>query len=48
MNFLKHGSCDEVQGFLFGRPQPMEAYAHLRLKLLALARSRPDDPNRRR
>ncbi len=29
MNFLKHESCDEAQGFLFGRPQPMEAYAHL-------------------
>jgi EAL domain-containing protein (putative c-di-GMP-specific phosphodiesterase class I) len=29
MNFLKRESCDEVQGFLFGRPQPIEAYAHL-------------------
>jgi sensor c-di-GMP phosphodiesterase-like protein len=29
MNFLKHESCDEVQGFLFGRPQPIEAYAAL-------------------
>jgi diguanylate cyclase (GGDEF)-like protein len=29
MNFLKRESCDEVQGFLFGRPQPIEAYAAL-------------------
>jgi EAL domain-containing protein (putative c-di-GMP-specific phosphodiesterase class I) len=29
MNFLKRESCDEVQGFLFGRPQPIEAYADL-------------------
>jgi diguanylate cyclase (GGDEF)-like protein len=29
MNFLIRESCDEVQGFLFGRPQPIEAYAHL-------------------
>jgi diguanylate cyclase (GGDEF)-like protein len=29
MNFLVRESCDEVQGFLFGRPQPIEAYAAL-------------------
>jgi diguanylate cyclase (GGDEF)-like protein len=27
MSFLARESCDEVQGFLFGRPQPIEAYA---------------------
>jgi diguanylate cyclase (GGDEF)-like protein len=26
MQFLARESCDEVQGFLFGRPQPIEAY----------------------
>jgi EAL domain-containing protein (putative c-di-GMP-specific phosphodiesterase class I) len=29
MNILLRESCDEVQGFLFGRPQPIEAYAAL-------------------
>jgi predicted signal transduction protein with EAL and GGDEF domain len=29
MKFLMRESCDEVQGFLFGRPQPIEAYAAL-------------------
>ena len=29
MSFLKREACDEVQGFLFGRPQPIEAYATL-------------------
>jgi diguanylate cyclase (GGDEF)-like protein len=29
MSFLVRESCDEVQGFLFGRPQPIEAYAAL-------------------
>jgi diguanylate cyclase (GGDEF)-like protein len=29
MNFLAREACDEVQGFLFGRPQPIEAYAEL-------------------
>jgi EAL domain-containing protein (putative c-di-GMP-specific phosphodiesterase class I) len=29
MDFLLRESCDEVQGFLFGRPQPIEAYAAL-------------------
>jgi diguanylate cyclase (GGDEF)-like protein len=29
MNFLVRESCDEVQGFLFGRPQPIDAYASL-------------------
>jgi diguanylate cyclase (GGDEF)-like protein len=29
MQFLVRESCDEVQGFLFGRPQPIEAYAAL-------------------
>jgi EAL domain-containing protein (putative c-di-GMP-specific phosphodiesterase class I) len=27
MDFLTRESCDEVQGFLFGRPQPIEHYA---------------------
>jgi diguanylate cyclase (GGDEF)-like protein len=29
MNILMREACDEVQGFLFGRPQPIEAYAAL-------------------
>ncbi len=29
MNFLTREACDEVQGFLFGRPSPIEAYAEL-------------------
>jgi diguanylate cyclase (GGDEF)-like protein len=29
LNFLLRESCDEAQGFLFGRPQPIEAYAAL-------------------
>jgi diguanylate cyclase (GGDEF)-like protein len=29
MSFLVRESCDEVQGFLFGRPQPIDAYAEL-------------------
>jgi diguanylate cyclase (GGDEF)-like protein len=29
MNILLRESCDEVQGFLFGRPQPIDAYAAL-------------------
>jgi len=29
MNILLREACDEVQGFLFGRPQPIEAYAAL-------------------
>ena len=29
MDFLVRESCDEVQGFLFGRPQPIETYAEL-------------------
>jgi diguanylate cyclase (GGDEF)-like protein len=29
MNFLVRESCDEVQGFLFGRPQPIDVYATL-------------------
>jgi diguanylate cyclase (GGDEF)-like protein/PAS domain S-box-containing protein len=27
--FLVRESCDELQGFLIGRPQPIESYAHL-------------------
>jgi diguanylate cyclase (GGDEF)-like protein/PAS domain S-box-containing protein len=27
--FLSAESCDQVQGFLIGRPQPIEAYSHL-------------------
>jgi diguanylate cyclase (GGDEF)-like protein len=29
MNILLREACDEVQGFLFGRPQPIETYAAL-------------------
>ena len=29
MNILLREACDEVQGFLFGRPQPIDAYAAL-------------------
>jgi diguanylate cyclase (GGDEF)-like protein len=29
MRFLVRESCDEVQGFLFGRPQPIDAYSDL-------------------
>jgi diguanylate cyclase len=27
--FLTHEACDEVQGYLFGRPLPIEHYAEL-------------------
>ena len=27
--FLRQEGCDEVQGYLTGRPQPIESYAHL-------------------
>jgi diguanylate cyclase (GGDEF)-like protein len=29
MNFLAREACDEMQGFLFGRPLPIDAYAEL-------------------
>jgi diguanylate cyclase (GGDEF)-like protein len=29
LSFLMREACDEVQGYLFGRPQPIEAYARL-------------------
>jgi EAL domain-containing protein (putative c-di-GMP-specific phosphodiesterase class I) len=28
MQFLTAEACDEVQGYLFGRPQPIEQFAH--------------------
>jgi len=36
--FLTNESCDEVQGYLIGRPQPIETYADL-IGLPAPARS---------
>ncbi|MCY1186108.1 putative signaling protein [compost metagenome] len=29
LDFLREHSCDEVQGFLFGRPMPAEQFAAL-------------------
>jgi EAL domain-containing protein (putative c-di-GMP-specific phosphodiesterase class I) len=29
LDFLAHEACDEIQGYLIGRPLPIETYAHL-------------------
>jgi diguanylate cyclase (GGDEF)-like protein len=41
LNFLKREHCDEIQGYLIGRPQPIETYSSVVRRLLA-ARGREE------
>jgi EAL domain-containing protein (putative c-di-GMP-specific phosphodiesterase class I) len=35
LEFLKREHCDEIQGYLIGRPQPIETYSATVRRLLA-------------
>jgi len=35
LEFLRREHCDEIQGYLIGRPQPIEAYSAIVRRLLS-------------